>query len=99
MTGVQTCALPIYKEDCSIILATYLEHIVIYQQAKEILHNILNINENNYEAEYMLGNLYELEIDKFTALKHYTASVTKSKNESDNQMLTENLKRFVIEQL
>ena len=47
----------------------------------------------------MLGNLYELEIDKFTALKHYTASVTKSKNESDNQMLTENLKRFVIEQL
>ncbi len=87
------------KEDWSILLATYLEHIGDYQQAKEILHNILNINENNYEAEYMLGNLYELEIDKFTALKHYTASVTKSKNESDNQMLTENLKRFVIEQL
>lgn len=86
------------KQDWGIVVASLLEHKGDYEKEKEILEIILEVNKNNYEAHYMLGNVYEYQENKLQALEHYSASVIDSKDVvEDNQVLVDNLKRFVNE--
>lgn len=87
----------INKETWGILVANILEHKGEYRQEREILKDILKINDNNYEAEYMLGCTYEKQEQDMAALEHYTAAVVKCKNVSDSRVLAANLKRFVNE--
>ncbi len=84
------------KETWGIFMANILDYTKDYDKEKEILEYVLNMNESNYEAHYMYGNLCEREKDLKEAVKHYRLSVQYSKDvKEDFEMLLGNLERFL----
>lgn len=90
----------INPEKWGIIVASIFEYCEEYEEEKSILKDVLVYNEQNYEAHYMLGMIYESEGEDLRALEHYVMSLKFCKeNEDDFKMLAENLKRFVNEKI
>ena len=85
----------INKEDYSIIMAAYLEHQGLYENAEQVLQSVLERNANNYEAHYIWGKLYEKQNYKYLALERYTTAVICSQNTDMHNKMICNLKRFV----
>lgn len=84
------------KEMWGILKANILEYDGDYMNEKEMLKCVLMLNESNYEAHFMYGNICEKEEDWTGALERYMLSVRYSKHvKNDFEMLVQNLKRFL----
>jgi glycosyltransferase involved in cell wall biosynthesis len=83
-------------EKLSIIAAMILDHNGEYKEEKELLNSLLRFNQQNYEAHYMTGMVFEREGKMFEALDSYVAALKSSAgNRGDFQMLAGNIKRFL----
>lgn len=85
-------------EKYGILVASILEHEGIYDEERKILEEILNANNDNYEAHYMMGVVCERNGNKSEALDHYYLSVKKSEEIiEDNLFMVDNLRIFMAE--
>lgn len=87
-------------EKLGIIAASIWEHDEEYEKERETLKKVLEYNEKNYEAHYMMGLIYERESNIFAALDSYVLAYKNSlESEEDFRELSDNLKRFVKENI